>query len=99
MHLAYSTVKLHMGLLYTSTPVYDTVFLSRFGTILESSSPFAKQYAISQNYLYKQQNTMDDLQKPLSCSKSFVHLSKLNICVNEHVSAIRMSSPCVIVYG
>ncbi len=39
---------------------------------------------------------MDYLQKPVSCSKYLVHLSKINICVNEHVSAIRMTSPCVI---
>jgi len=42
---------------------------------------------------------MDYLQKPVSCSKSLFHLSKVNICVNEHVSAIRMTSPCVIVHG
>ena len=42
---------------------------------------------------------MDYLQKPVSWSKSLVYLSKVNICVNEHVSAIGMTSPCVIVYG
>ncbi len=50
---------------------------------------------ISQNNSYKQQNTMDYMQKPVSCSKYLVHLSKINICVNEHVSAIRMTSHCV----
>jgi len=30
--------------------------------------------------------------------KILVHLSKVNICVNEHVSAIRMTIACVIVY-
>ena len=42
---------------------------------------------------------MDYLQKPVSCSKSLVHLSKVMICVNKHVSAIRMTSLYVIVYG
>jgi len=31
-------------------------------------------------------------------SNSLVHLSKVNICVNEQVSAIRMTIACVIVY-
>ncbi len=41
---------------------------------------------------------MDYLQKPITCSKYFVHLSEVNLHVSEHVSAIRMTSPCVIVY-
>ncbi len=53
---------------------------------------------ISQNNLYKQHDTMDFLQKPVTYSKSFVHLSKVSIYVNEHISAIRMKSPCVIVH-
>ncbi len=53
---------------------------------------------ISQNNLYKQHRTMDFLQKPVTYSKSLVHLSKLSIYVNEHISAIRMKSPCVIVH-
>ncbi len=38
---------------------------------------------------------MDYLQKP-AYSKSLVHLSKERIYVNEHISATRMNSPCVI---
>ncbi len=41
---------------------------------------------------------MDFLQKPVSYSKSLVHLSKVSIYVNEHISAIRMKSPCVIIH-
>ncbi len=41
---------------------------------------------------------MDFLQKPVTYSKSLVHLSKVSIYVNEHFSAIRMKSPCVIVH-
>ncbi len=41
---------------------------------------------------------MDVLQKPVNYSKSLVHLSKLSIYVNEHISAIRMKNPCVIVH-
>ena len=41
---------------------------------------------------------MSYLRKPVSCLESLVHLSKVNICVNEHVSDIRMTSPCVIEY-
>ncbi len=40
---------------------------------------------------------MDFLQKPVTYSKSLVHLSKVSIYVNEHISAIRMKRPCVIV--
>ncbi len=50
---------------------------------------------ISQNNLYKQHHTIDYLQKPVTYSNSLVHLS---ICANEHTSAIRMKSPCVIVH-
>ncbi len=52
---------------------------------------------------------MDFLEKPVTFSKSLVHLSfhlssleslvhlsKVSIYVNEHISAIRMKSPCVI---
>ncbi len=40
---------------------------------------------------------MDYLQKPVTYSKSLVHLSKVSSHVNEqHISAIR--SPCVIVH-
>ncbi len=53
---------------------------------------------ISQNNLYKQHRTMDFLQKPVTYSKSLVHLSKVSIYVNEHISGIRMKSPCVIVH-
>ncbi len=53
---------------------------------------------ISQNYLYKQQHTTDYLPKPVTYSKSLVHLSKVRFYVNEHISAIKMKSPCVIVY-
>ncbi len=52
---------------------------------------------ISQNNLYKQ-HTMDFLQKPVTYKKSLVYLSKVSIYVNEHISAIRMKSPCVIVH-
>ncbi len=37
---------------------------------------------------------MDNLQKPVTCSKTLVYPSKVNI----YVSAIRMTSPCVTVY-
>ncbi len=53
---------------------------------------------ISQNNLYKQHHTIDYLQKPVIYSKSLVHLSKVSIYVNEHISAIRMKSPCVFVH-
>ncbi len=49
-------------------------------------------------YLYKQHHTMDHLQKPVTYSKSLVHLSKVSIYVNEHISAIRINSYYVIVY-
>ncbi len=42
---------------------------------------------ISQNNLYKQHHTLDYLQKPVTYSKSLVHLSKVSIYVNEHISA------------
>ena len=51
---------------------------------------------ISQNNYYKQHHTMDDLQKPVTCSKSLVHSSKVNLYVNEHVSAIRISRRCLV---
>ncbi len=35
---------------------------------------------------------MDFLQKPVTYSKSLVHLSKVSMYVNEHFSAIRMNS-------
>ncbi len=38
---------------------------------------------------------MDYLQKPVTCSKSLVHLSKVSIYVSKHISAIRMTSPYV----
>ncbi len=41
---------------------------------------------------------MDHLQKPVTYSKSLVHLSKVSIYVNEHISAIRINSYYVIVY-
>ncbi len=41
---------------------------------------------------------MDYLQKPETYSKSLVNLLKVSIYVNEHISAIRMKSPCVIVH-
>ncbi len=41
---------------------------------------------------------MDFLQKPVTYSTSLVHLSKVSIYVNEHISAITMKSPCVIVH-
>ncbi len=50
---------------------------------------------ISQNNSYKQHHTIDYMQKPVTSSKSLVHLSKVSIYVNEHISAIRMKSPCV----
>ncbi len=53
---------------------------------------------ISQNNSYKQHHTMDFPQKPVTYSKSLVHLSKVSNYVNEHFSAIRMKSPCVIVH-
>ncbi len=53
---------------------------------------------ISQNNSYKQHHTMDFLQKPVNYSKSLVHLSKVSIYVNEHISGIRMKSPCVIIH-
>ncbi len=53
---------------------------------------------ISQNYLYKQHHKIDYLQKPVIYSKYLVNLSKVSIYVNEHISAIRMKSPCVIVH-
>lgn len=56
-----------------------TVFLSRIGA-------FGNSKYISQNNLYKQQNSLDYLQNPVSFSKSLVYL-KLNIFINEHVSA------------
>ncbi len=41
---------------------------------------------------------MDFLQKPVTYSKSLVHLSKVSVYVNEQTSGIRMKSPCVIVH-
>ncbi len=41
---------------------------------------------------------MDFLQKPVTYSKSLVRLSNVSIYVNEHISAIRMKSPRVIVH-
>ncbi len=41
---------------------------------------------------------MDTVQKPVTYSKSLVHLSNVSIHVNEHISAIRMKSHCVIVH-
>ncbi len=41
---------------------------------------------------------MDYMQTPTTYSKSLAHLSKVSIYVNEHISAIRMKSPCVIVH-
>ncbi len=38
------------------------------------------------------------MQKPVTYSKSLVHLSKVSIYFNEHISAIRMKGPCVIVH-
>ncbi len=46
---------------------------------------------ISQNNLYNMHHTMDFLQKPVT-------YSKVSIYINEHISAIRMKSPCVIVH-
>ena len=37
-------------------------------------------------------------RKPVTCSKSLIYVTKVNIYVNKHVSAIRMKSPYVIVY-
>ncbi len=53
---------------------------------------------ISQNSLYKQHHTIDYLQKPVTYSKSLVYLSKVSFYVNEHISALRKKSPCVIVH-
>ncbi len=63
---------------------YNTVFLSRFGAFLKSMFTNNKQH-----------RTIDYLQKPYS--KSFVHLSKVSIYINEHISAIRINSPYVII--
>ena len=41
---------------------------------------------------------MDYLQQPVACSESLFYVSKVNIYLNQHVSGIRMTSPCVIVY-
>ncbi len=41
---------------------------------------------------------MDYLKKPETYSKSLVNLSKVSIYVNEHISGIRMKSPCVVVH-
>ncbi len=41
---------------------------------------------------------MDFLQKPETCSKYLVNLLKVSINVNEHISAIGMKSPCVVVH-
>ncbi len=49
---------------------------------------------ISQNNSYKQHHTTYYLHKPATCSKSLVHLSKVSIYFNEHISAIRMKSHC-----
>ncbi len=38
------------------------------------------------------------LQKAVTYSKCLVHLSKVSIYVNEHISAIRMKSPHVFVH-
>ncbi len=38
------------------------------------------------------------MQKPATYSKSLIHLSKVSIYVNEHIRAIRMNSPWVIVH-
>ncbi len=62
---------------------YNTVFLSRFGAFLKSMFTNNKQH-----------RTIDYLQKPYS--KSFVHLSKVSIYVNEHISA-NQNSPYVII--
>ncbi len=70
----------------------STVFLNRFCTFLESYSQFAKHQVHSQNRLNKWQNTVDDLQNPVS--KSLVSLSKAGFCVCERVSDIKMYSLC-----
>ena len=41
---------------------------------------------------------MNYLQEPVTCSKFSVSVSKVNIYVDEHVSAIRMNSPYIVVY-
>ncbi len=41
---------------------------------------------------------MDNVPTPVTYSKSLLHLSNASIYVNEHISAIRMKSPCVIVH-
>ena len=38
------------------------------------------------------------LQKPVTCSKSLIYVTKVNIYVNKHVSAPKMKSPRVIVH-
>ncbi len=43
--------------------------------------------------IIKQYHTVDFQQKPVTYSKSLVHLSKVSIYLNEHISAIRMKSP------
>ncbi len=43
-------------------------------------------------------HTIDYLQKTVTYLNSLVHLSKVSIYVNEHISAIRMKSLCVIVH-
>ncbi len=51
---------------------------------------------ISQNNSYKKHHTIDYLQKPVTYSKLLVHLSKVSIYVNEHISAIRMKCSSII---
>ncbi len=53
---------------------------------------------ISQNNFYKQHHTIDYLQKPVTYSKSLFNLLKVSISINEHISAIKMKSYCVIVH-
>lgn len=77
-----------------------TFFLSRFGTVVLSSLTFAKQlmHFLKQFVQTEPQNGLpakDQLaQNPLFITQ----IVFINTYVSEHVSAIRMTSPCVIVY-
>ncbi len=78
-----------------STTLKNSTHLQFFSVTLVhfSNGPqyLQRSMCISQNNSHKLHHTMDFLQKPVT-------YSKVSIYINEHISAIRMKSPCVIVH-
>ncbi len=75
-----------------------TVFLSHFGAFLESSLIFTKKYVhFSKQFIQTApQNGLP--AKACNLFKSFSSfLKSISNYVNEHISALRVKSPCVIV--